>query len=835
MNTDVFIIDLILLFISAGLALYFWVKRSSIDESFASSWRNLTVGSMLIFLGFAIQITHHFPALFIFQVLGDPSSAELIANLIGFLPGILLVFNGVRQWFPLFSAIKRGGLSQARLYRNLVQEANSIFLRWDTDGRVIFINKYGEDFFGYPADQLKGRNVIGSIVPETDSSGRDLMQMIEDIEQNPDAYKDNENENITRGGERVWVSWRNVSVKNETTDQQELISIGVDVTDRHHVQDALTALAESIGSQVGEKDVEGTVKHLARAYGARYAWYGVYKDERKESVRVLAFWDGERMSHDFEYVLAGSPCEDILKGEGNLIAEGVVKRYPQDKALAERGVESYFGAPLKDSASNIIGIIAVMDDHPMQLSAWSRPVLDVFANRIGAELERRAAEDNVFQLAHYDALTGLPNRLLFHDRLEQLISHAANNRQYLALLFLDLDRFKHVNDSIGHAAGDVLLREVADRLQACVRSSDTVSRMGGDEFTVVLADITDEEQLMLVAVQTARKFIKELARPFYVDGNELFVSVSIGITVYPQDGQDFDCLVRNADIAMYHSKGKGGNSFEFFRPMMNQLAANRMRTEVNLRNALLNEEFFLCYQPIVDLAGDQIDCVEVLLRWRDPQRGVVGPGEFIKVAEDSGLIVPLGELVLRQACQQLRKWQQAGIPIERVSINISLRQLEREGLLPLMDQVLKEYDISPRQLIIEITESSFMDETGIAVMVLKSLQERGFSMAIDDFGTGFSSFGQLRSMPVNSLKIDSSFIEHLPEDENNANIVAAIIAMSSSLGLRVVAEGVETVEQLDFLRRHHCSLIQGYYFSEPLQAEQCAEYVLGWKSGAGDG
>lgn len=829
MNTDVFIIDLLLLLISAGLALYFWVKRSSIDESFSSSWRNLTAGSTLIFLGFTIQITHHFPALFIFQVLQGPSSAELIANLVGFLPGIFLVFNGVRQWFPLFSALKRDGLSQAKLYRNLVQEANSIFLRWDTDGKVIFINNYGEEFFGYPLDQLKGRHVIGSIVPETESSGRNLVQVITDIQRNPEAHKDTENENITRSGERVWVSWRNTSVKNDLTGSQELISIGVDVTERHHVQDALTALAESIGSKVGAKDVENTVKHLALAYGARYAWYGVYKDERKESIRTLSFWDGERMHHDFEYVLAGSPCEDILQGEGNLIAEGVVQRYPQDKALAERGVESYFGVRLKDSTNNIIGIIAVMDDHPMRPSAWSRPVLDVFANRIGAELERKAAEDNVFRLAHYDALTGLPNRLLFHDRLEQLIAHAANNRQYLALLFLDLDRFKHVNDSIGHAGGDVLLREVSDRLQSCVRASDTISRMGGDEFTVVLADIRDEEQLMKVAIQTSRKFIKELANPFYVDGNELFVSVSIGITVYPQDGRDFDYLVRHADIAMYHAKDKGGNTFEFFRPMMNQLAANRMRTEVNLRNALLNDEFYLCYQPIMDLADDQVDCVEALLRWRDPQRGVVKPTEFIKIAEDSGLIVPLGELVLRQACQQLRKWQRAGVPIERVSVNISLRQLEREGLVPLLDQVLKEYDISPRQLIIEITESSFMDESGTAIMVLKSLQERGFSMAIDDFGTGFSSFGQLRSMPVSSLKIDCGFIENLPEDENSASIVTAIMAMGNSLGLSVVAEGVETVEQLDFLRGHECNLIQGYYFSEPLQAEQCAEYVLGRK------
>jgi len=820
-------IDILLVLTSLGLTLYFWIKRNTIDDGFAESWRYLTLGSSWLFAGFCLQATRHFSAVYSQLGFSSAGSVEFIANLVFFLPGILLIFNGVRLWFPLFSELERGGLSQARLYRNLVQEANSIFLRWDTDGNIIFINRYGEEFFGYPLDELVGRNVIGTIVPETESSGRDLVDMIEDIKTDPEAYKDNENENIRANGDRVWVSWRNVSVINESTGRQELISIGVDVTERRHVQDALFALAETIGSRVGDKDVvDETIIHLARAYGARYAWYGVYSDERKQVIRALSFWDGERMHHDIEYPLQGSPCDDVLRGRADLFPEGVAEKFPRNTQLPARGVESYFGTPMRNSSSQVIGIIAVMDTRPMRPSIWSRPVLNVFANRLGAELERKAAEDNILQLAHYDTLTGLPNRLLFHDRLQQLIEHAENNRQYLVLLFLDLDRFKHVNDSVGHAGGDVLLREVAERLQYCVRASESVCRMGGDEFAVLLADIGSEEQLVEAAVQAARKIIDMLSRPYVIEGRELFVSVSIGIAAWPRDGGSVDYLLRHADIAMYHAKARGGSAFEFFRQDMNVEAEKRIRLEASLRKALQNDDFSLSYQPIIDLADGRVRYVEALLRWQDPEQGTIMPNTFIRIAEDSGLIVPIGEWVLQQACRQLQAWRNAGVPLDKVSVNISPRQLERDGLPGKFDEILAEYRIEPQQLIIEITESSFMDEAGQAVKVLKSLQERGFRMSIDDFGTGYSSFGQLRNMPVHALKIDRGFIGRLFTDDGNANIVTAIIAMGNSLGLDVVAEGVETVEQLEFLHVHGCHLIQGYYYSRPLSAWQCAKYAL---------
>jgi diguanylate cyclase (GGDEF)-like protein/PAS domain S-box-containing protein len=806
----------------AGLLLR---KTPAISREYKSSWLNVSYGMLCANAGLALNLTRDFPSLSSFYLLG-PTEPNLLLKTIFYLLALVLVFNGVRQWYPLILSVQRNSQRTARLYRKLVEEANSIFLRWDGNGKIISINRFGEELFGYTKAELTGKQVVGTLVEEKDSRGVDLEKLISDIRHNPDAYKHVENENITRDGRRVWIAWRNAYIEAGHDGKPELLSIGVDMTERKRVENALYALASSISYTQEKKDMlRDTMRHLAEVYASKYAFYAVYADETKESMRILALWDGETLNGEDIYRLDDTPCRDILAGKLEVVEQGLMERYPQDKVLLEWGVESYFGTILKDSNSNVIGIIAVMDVRPMFLPDWSKAILHVFAERISGELERRSAEENIYRLAHYDVLTKLPNRLLFHDRLEQAIAHAARNNQYVALLFLDLDRFKHVNDSIGHAGGDVLLNEVAMRLKSCVRESDTVARTGGDEFIVLLSDFGAEKQLLQATSELSENLVQIIAQPFYIDSMEFYVSVSIGITVYPQDGTNIDYLVRNADIAMYHAKDKGRNRYEYYHAHMNEIAEKRSRMESELRTAIFRGQLILHFQPVVDVSTGEVVWFEALLRWQHPKLGLVMPDEFMGLAEETGLIVPIGEWVIDQVCQQLQDWQRKGVAINALAVNLSMRQLERTGLIAALDKTASDYEIDPSQIILEITESMLMQEPERTVPLLKVLSERGYKLAMDDFGTGYSSFGQLSNMDVDSLKIDRSFVAQLEQEGNIACIVPAIIGMAREMNIRVIAEGVETSAQVAFLRQHGCYLMQGFYFGFPMDAHECEQYM----------
>ena len=435
--------------------------------------------------------------------------------------------------------------------------------------------------------------------------------------------------------------------------------------------------------------------------------------------------------------------------------------------------------------------------------------------------ERIEAEQRLAQLAHYDSLTELPNRLLFRDRLEHALNLARRNEWKLALIFIDLDRFKNINDTLGHLAGDRLLQEVARRLKAALRASDTVGRLGGDEFAVLIPKIEESQEAAVVA----RKIIEVLAAPFEIDGNEVFSSGSLGVTVYPSDADDGENLIRHADTAMYRAKEVGRNNYQFYTAAMNDRALEKMQLEADLRRALAHGEFVLHYQPKVSCITGKVFGVEALLRWQHPVRGLVGPGEFIPVLEETGLIAPVGEWVLREACTQVARWRRERMPQVTVSVNVSGAQLASAGLFEQVKEALDACGLEPQFLDLELTESLLMRDAEQAIATLDRLKGIGVHISVDDFGTGYSSLSYLKRIPLDWVKVDRSFVQDITADPSDASITRAVITMAHSLQLKVIAEGVETEGQLGLLIANKCDAIQGFYFSKPLPAAEMADLL----------
>lgn len=432
------------------------------------------------------------------------------------------------------------------------------------------------------------------------------------------------------------------------------------------------------------------------------------------------------------------------------------------------------------------------------------------------------AESEIQHLINYDSLTGLPNRTLLHDRLSFSISQASRDRKPLGVLMLDLDRFKHINESLGHRAGDKLLKAVAKRLQACLRDSDTLARLGGDEYVAILDGVVHEEDIATVA----KKILGVVSEPFYIEGTEIFTSCSIGIATYPIDGEDSHTLLKHADMAMYQAKGVDRNNFQFFSREMNSLVMERMMLENSMRKGLELDEFFLVYQPQVDARTGKIFGMEALVRWNHPDLGLLPPDRFITVAEENGLIIPLGELVLRTACRQNKAWQDQGLPPVRVAVNLSAKQFSQHHLDESIAAILLETGLSPEWLELELTESAVMKEAEKNIELLTKLKNMGISLAIDDFGTGYSSLSYLKNFPISRLKIDRSFVRDLTINPDDAAIAKTIIDIARSLNLNVIAEGVETRDQMQFLSFNNCVEMQGYLFSRPVKAEKFADLLL---------
>jgi diguanylate cyclase (GGDEF)-like protein len=499
-------------------------------------------------------------------------------------------------------------------------------------------------------------------------------------------------------------------------------------------------------------------------------------------------------------ILDGATGEPIPNPMALAVAENRTMSLPQNSHLVQR---NGLATPIEDSVSPI-------HDRKGQISGAVIVFRDVSVARAMA-----------LQMAHsaqHDFLTGLPNRMLLNDRINQAIVLAPRHHKKVAVLFLDLDGFKHINDSLGHLAGDKLLQSIATRLEHCVRGSDTVSRQGGDEFVVLLSEIEKSEDAAL----TATRMLQAVAEAHFIDQHDLHVTTSIGVSVYPDDGGNAETLIKNADTAMYQAKENGHQSYQFFKTAMNVRAVGRQSIEEGLRRALEREEFTLHYQPKVDLRTGEITGAEALIRWTHPTRGLVSPAEFIPVAEECGLILPIGRWALRTACKQAQEWVKADLPLRSVAVNISAMEFRDDHFLEGIFGILKDAGLDAKCLELELTESVLMKHAEATQAILRTLRSSGVQIAVDDFGTGYSSLSYLRKFSIDALKIDQSFIHQITTVPDETTIVAAVIAMGRSLKLRLVAEGVETQEELDFLQAHNCNEAQGYFFSRPVAAEEFA-------------
>jgi len=478
------------------------------------------------------------------------------------------------------------------------------------------------------------------------------------------------------------------------------------------------------------------------------------------------------------------------------------------------------------SAAAKLGVLGVYAVEPRHFTTDSANFLQSVANILATAIGRRNAEERLVQMAQFDALTGLPNRSLFLELFARTLAQSARDQCLAAIMFVDLDRFKAVNDRLGHAIGDQLLIETTQRLHACVGPADLVARLGGDEFAIVLSNLADAA----AATPVAQRVIGAMERAFMLEGHEVYVSASVGICVYPEGGADVDVLVKNADSAMYRAKERGRNTWQYYLPQMSESALARLEMETRLRGALERNEFTLHYQPKADLATGGICGFEALLRWQPAGQDLVMPDQFIPILEDTGLIVPVGEWVIRTVCEQLACWREAGVALRPVAVNLSARQFHQRDLDVAIGDILQAAGIDPRLLEFELTESMLMSDPDAAVLTLKNLRTYGVRLSVDDFGTGYSSLSHLKRFPLDALKIDRAFVRDVTIDADDATIAVAIISLAHSLSLTVVAEGVETAAQLDFLRSHGCDEMQGYYFARPLTVADCTRALNeGWR------
>ncbi len=657
----------------------------------------------------------------------------------------------------------------------VLDTVGAIVLVLDRDGRVVRFNRACEQVSGYRAEEMIGGFIWELLIPceEAERVGQVFKTLA--AGQFPNRH---ENHWRTRDDGRRLIAWSNTCLVDAKGQVQHIIATGIDVTEARAAEAELRLAArvfEHAGEAIMVTDADNRIVQVNPAFTTitGYAAAEVlgqtpakFKSGRHDPAFYQAMWRSLRET-------------DAWEGEiWDKRRDGVI--YPKWLTISA----------MRDQHGELRHYVALFTDIS----------------------ERKRSEERIRHLAEHDSLTGLPNRSLLQDRLRQAMNRAERENGRLALLFVDLDRFKLVNDSLGHAVGDALLQEIAHRLQSAVRASDTVSRQGGDEFLVLLADIEQNED----AGRVAQKMLDVLSAPCHLAGHELRITPSIGISLYPDDSTDLEKLIKSADIAMYQAKENGRCTYQFFTNDMNERAAERLSVELGLRRALERGELLLHYQPQIELASGRVIGLEALLRWNHPEQGLIPPGRFIPIAEDSGLIVPIGEGVLHEVCRQSLAWQAAGLPAVPVAVNLSAVQFRKPGLESLLRDILTATGLPPRLLELELTESIVMNQAEETVAILGRLHELGVRLSIDDFGTGYSSLAYLKRFPIQKLKVDQSFMRDVTSDANDAAIVRGIVGLAHSLGLGVIAEGVETREQLDFLRELGCEEAQGYHFSRPL-------------------
>ena len=634
-------------------------------------------------------------------------------------------------------------------------------------------------------------------------------------------------------GSWVHVLDRGQVIRDESGHAVRMIGAMADISSRKQAEERIhnQAMRQRLIAEFGQQafastDVEDVLKRAVElvsvALKADYCTVlELDRDGKQLLLKAASGWPEELQSRPAVPIRPGGRLEFVLSRREPLIIDDLPKdeRFPESPLL-KLGVRSGIQVPIFGTA----GTYGILSSHSRALVHFGpddASFLQSVANILAVAIERKNAQDRLERLAQFDSLTGLPNRQLFHDRLLKTMAHARRGGSPMAVLFIDLDRFKLVNDTQGHSAGDRLLQEAAARLLQCVRAGDTVGRFGGDEFGAIVTDLAKPGDAGVVA----QKVLDTLAQPFKLDAHDTYVSASIGITLFPADGDNPEALVMNADTAMYRAKEQGRNTYQYFTREMNERALARVNMEAALRRAIEHKEFLLYYQPKVDLRTRVICGFEALLRWQHRERGLVLPGEFVSILEEAGLIVQVGEWVLQEVCSQIRSWQREGLPVKPITVNLSARQFQQKDFEATVRHVLREAQVDPSLVEFELTESLLMSDPEGAARTLRGLKDSGVKISVDDFGTGYSSLAYLKRFPIDALKIDHSFVRDITTDPEDAMITLAIIGLAHNLKLKVVAEGVETQEQLELLASNGCDEIQGYRFSMPTTPAACAQML----------
>ncbi|WP_243652978.1 bifunctional diguanylate cyclase/phosphodiesterase [Tumebacillus sp. BK434] len=671
---------------------------------------------------------------------------------------------------------------EEQAFRSLYEHNPDAVYTLDLNGRVLASNPACLTMMGYAEQELASGTIFQTVVPEdVDRARRHFVQAVNG---NPQTF---ELTVLHKAGHQMEVLVTNVPIYADG-EVAGIFGIAKNITaqkaaerERSLSTQKYQDLLETIEAVVWEGNPETFQYLFISPQSLKILGYTPEK-----LISDHAFWQSKVHPDDFEMMM--SYCkQEVAAGRNHEI---------EYRMIAADGRTVW----LKD-------YVTVVQENGV-VTGCRGIMVDITA--------RKLAEERLEHIAYYDVLTSLPNRTLFEDRLHLEMARSRRHSQKLAVLLLDIDRFKYINDTLGHGLGDELIRAVAERLQTCVREGDTVSRIGGDEFTLILPDLRSPQ----AAVAVAQMILQKMTAPFVIAQTELYATCSIGISFFPDDGTDLQALMKNAESAMYRAKERGRNSYQLYTTSMNEDAMQKLSLERYLRKALGLDEFVLFYQPQVNVQSGEIFGVEALLRWKHPILGMVSPATFIPLAEETGLIVPIGEWVLKTACAQVKRWHAAGYPQLTVAVNLSARQFQQEDLVEMVERVLEETGVEPQFLELEITESVTMHNVERAIVILHELTNLGIRISLDDFGTGYSSLSYLKHFPIHTLKIDQTFVRDITTDADDAAIATSVIALAHSLNLQVVAEGVETEEHLRYLAAQGCTSMQGYHFSRPLPAPE---------------